>query len=178
VADHDDDWLSNMDEIDQHIMAAAKIVNSGGDLAEAHEELEPVRVLMMEARERNQIEYFLDSLTRFHEPMETLALSVKGKNPEQLDDATVVNMRSVVDTATYLWKKVLETPLHPKVFGLDDDKVKQVRALEAKETDALENLRIRLSGNNKQEIIKAAKSIKPPFATLYLLFGDFKNHQS
>ena len=167
----DADWKKDMNKIDYYIHAANKIVSSGKHLIYAHNELEHVRVIMLNARVRNHIEYFIDHLTRFHEPMETLVLTVKGKSASDISSDTIAKMKSEVQTAKTLWQKVVQAPLDKHLFGFSDEKVNMVKGYQLKETEALAKLETALAGGNNNIIISAGLAIKPSFAKMFMLFG-------
>jgi len=168
---HDADWNRDVSKISEHINAANELVKSGTNLNEAHEELEQVRMVLMAARERNHIDYFIDTLVRFHEPMETLVLSVKGKKPVELEDATIVSMRSELKTAEYLWEQVINSPFKKDIFGFSQQQANALANLKQMESEALSSLEQALAGGDKATIIKAGMAIKPPFAKMYMMFG-------
>lgn len=177
MAMKDANWKKDMDKIDHYIHAANKIVSSGKKLTDAHEELEHVRIIMMSARERNHIDYFIDRLTRFHEPMETLVLTVKGKSANDVSNETVTKMKSELNMVKMLWYKVIQAPLDKSLFGFSDEKVNMVKGYKLRETEALEKLGAALASGNKEAIIKSGVAIKPPFAKMFMLFGDLPVNQ-
>lgn len=168
---HDALWKRDMDKVNNYINSAITIVNNGDDLNDAHENLEKVRFVMMEARDRNHIDYYIDKLNRFHEPMENLVLAVKGKKADELAEQTIVSMRSELKTAQYLWDMVVKSPFEKKEFGFDESQAKELARLEAEESVALVNLEEALASGNKPAIIQAGRAIKSPYAKMYMMFG-------
>jgi len=168
---HDVLWKRDMDKVNNFIDSAYAIVKNGHDLNDAHEELEKIRFIMMGARDRNHIDYYVDKLNRFHEPMENLVLAVKGKNADKLTEQTVVSMRSELKTAQYLWEKVVNSQFIKEEFGFDESQAKKLARLKETESMALIALEEALDSGNKTAIIQAAKAIKPPYAKMYMMFG-------
>ena len=164
-------WKTDMVKIDHYIQAANKIVKTGKNLIDAHEELEQVRIVMMHARERLHIDYFIDHLTRFHVPMETLVLTVKGKSASDISSETVAKMKTELKMAKSLWQKVIQAEVDKNLFGFSDEKANMVKGLKLKETEALARLETALAAGNHDVIIKAGVAIKPPFAKMFMLFG-------
>ena len=72
-------WRQGFADIDSWLAQADATVTTGTRLADAHDTLEYVRVTLMQLRQKNGIDYFLDHQTAFHEPMEEIVLTVKGK---------------------------------------------------------------------------------------------------
>lgn len=164
-------WKQDMSKIDKYIQAANKVVHSGKNLKDAHEELEHVRIVMMTLRERNKIEYFIDHLTHFHEPMEALVLTVKDKSVADINSETISKMKSEIKTAQALWQQVTQAKFDPALFGFNAEKTKTVNNLMVKETAALTKLEEALSGSDMNMVIQAGLAIKPPFAKMFMLFG-------
>ena len=71
------------------------------------------------------------------------------------------------------WHKVDSAPFDAALFGFGPEKVKKMNQLIELETEALNKLRQALGKKNKEMIIKTAKGVKPNYAQLYKLFGDF-----
>lgn len=166
-------WDEDMDRVETRIQAARRILQQGGDTLPAHEELEHIRDVMLEVRERNNIDYFIDYLTRFHESMETIVLSVKDKEAEMISGEDIQRLRAETEDAYQLWQDVLDARFDARVFGFDEKHQARLAQLKAQERDALETLRQALQGDDKQAIRSAALAIKPIFAKLFMLFGDF-----
>src|SRR4030042_6777926 len=78
----DGQWKKDMDEVEDLIITADETVASGNDLPSAHEDLEGVRMTLMDARQRNKIEYFPDYLPEFHGVMEEIFDAADKKKPE------------------------------------------------------------------------------------------------
>lgn len=167
-------WQQDMDRVNDFIASANRTVSKGDNLKNAHEELEHVRTVMMEVRVRNQIDYFVDHLTRFHVPMEAIVLSVRGKTQADLSEETIVKMQSDLHRALSLWEKVMATPFDKDVFGFTQEKAKQLEMLREKELKALVSLEQALTGSNKKQIIQSGLEIKPFFAEMFMLFGNFE----
>ena len=72
---NDRNWEDSFCRIDNLINKASVIVDSMRNLKHAHQTLEGVRQIFTKLRKRDNINYFIDLLTRFHEPMEKIVLS-------------------------------------------------------------------------------------------------------
>lgn len=168
----DAQWSKDMAGIDRMIADANKVVAGGVDLVKAHEALEGVRMTMLAMRARSRMPYYLDALTRFHDPMEDIVLAAKDKTPETFADADLTKIRTALPEAEKRWAEVKATRVDP-AFALSPEQQKTLAGLIATESEALDNLKKALAGNDRAALIKAAVAIKPAFARIYMSFGDF-----
>jgi hypothetical protein len=167
-------WIEDMEKVEGYIMAADRFVAGGKDLSKAHEELEGVRGLMMEARKRNRIEYFPDRLTEFHRYMEEIFDAAAKKEPETLSDKNMEIIRNNLPKAIASWEAARTDEFDAQVFGFDSEKIRKMKQLHKAEEDALSALQEALNKGDKAEMIKHATSLKGKFIPVYLLFGDFE----
>ena len=169
----DDMWQSDFDKLDGYIQASKKIILSGSNIKNAHVSLEHVKVVLMHLRERNGIEYYIDKLTRFHEPMEKIVLAVKGKTGVLLTDNAVTLVKNTLPEAVQLWQQVSASKFDSALYEFNAAKVEKLGTLVKKEQAALKRLQKAVKANNKVRIIQAGLAIKPNFARLFEAFGHF-----
>lgn len=170
----DGQWRADFDTVDGMIERADELVRAGGALVAAHDELEGVRITMMALRERNGIAYYLDHLTRFHEPMEAIVLAGKEKTPETLTAADVEAIRSHLPLAHECWNAALAADFDAALFGFPAEKQAAMKRLIAAESESLAQLQAAIDGGDPALTIQRAVGIKPSFAALFMLFGDFE----
>jgi hypothetical protein len=168
----DKQWQPDMAKIDGYVVAANRIVDSGKDFVKAHEELEGVRLTFLEMRQRAKMPYYLDDLTRFHDPMEEMYLVAKGKSGEQLSDTDIAKIRSEFPQAERLWAVVQKATVD-SAFQLTEGQKGAQAKLMAAETSLLDALKQALSANDRDGIAKNAQALRQPFSQLYVSFGDF-----
>jgi len=171
----DPQWQADLDSIQYLITQAKRVVDSGKNLLSAHQDyLEKIRLVFMELRTRNHInDYFIDHLTRFHKPMETIVLAAKNKTPADFTAQDLSVIKNTLPEALETFQAIKEAPLDKSIFGFNEDKHKVIRKLIADEDQALINLQNALQTGNTQQIISAALNIKPGFAKLFMQFGNF-----
>jgi hypothetical protein len=167
----DDRWTAAFSEIENWIDVADGIVAHGGVLIEAHDALEHVRVILMQQRQNHGIDYFLDYQTAFHEPMEAIALTARGKTPETLTPQDLAKIRDTLPELDARWNALRSARFEPKNFGLDEAQAAKAMQLLARESEAIVLLKQALAGTDRAAVIQRALAIKPPFAQLYLLVG-------
>jgi len=169
----DPEWRTDFDRVDVYIKDAKKIIDSGKNLHNAHEKLESIRVVLMNLRTRNGIDYFIDYLTRYHEPMEKIVLAAKGKSAETFSENDLVVIRKDLPKAKNLWMQIESIKFDSNLFEFNANKKKLLQTLVNDERIALERLDNTLKQQDKNKIIMAAVGIKPSFARIFKLFGKF-----
>ena len=170
----DPQWRPDFDAVGGMIERADGIVKTGSDLVAAHDELEGVRITLMHLRERNGVEYYVDRLTRFHEPMEAIVLAAKGKTAETLTSADLETIRANLPEAQTIWSEVTAARFEPALFGFGGEKHAAMQKQIAAETDALAQLQAALDDGGPAAIAQRSVALKPSFSVLFMLFGDFE----
>lgn len=173
-AEHDgsDLWGSTMEQVENHILQADALVDiEDGDLMDAHTALEEVRILLWDLRVDMNVEYYLDRLTAFHEVMEEIERAARADDPAAMD---LERIRELEIQATAQWQDVVDNPPDPHLFALSPEGLEAKIGMAAAVTEALERLTAALEGEDRAAIQRAARGIKPPFAELYMSFGDWK----
>lgn len=165
----DPQWKPDLDTVDATINSANARINEG-NLSAAHAGLEQFRLTMLDLRTRNKIDYFIDNLTRFHAPMETIVLAALDKTPDKVDVATI---RQAYPDAVKKWNAVKSGKIDATLYGFTPDKLAQIQSLMANQTRALDNLGAALDSGNTTTIGTAAVAIKGPFSILFSSFGKF-----
>jgi tetratricopeptide (TPR) repeat protein len=167
-------WSAHFDRIEEAVRKAESIVATGQNLVSAHDALEEVRVAMLQLRTHNGFSKFTtDKLTAFHHPMESIVLSVKGKQPEQIDETMLAGLRELLDEALFTWDKVEKCPLDAELWGLTEAQAGNYYQYLFAEKNALLNFEAALNVEDKAAIIRTGVALKPNFVNLYTLFGDF-----
>ena len=127
----------------------------------ALEPLKRIRTVMAGLRQRKGIEYYLDDLVAFSEPMESIAAA----------DA-VAKVRAQFPAAKQAWQRVAQTE-PGSAFGLGAAQREELGRRRDAQTAALGALEAALAGNDSAAIMATAAAIKPPFDRVYYFFGDF-----
>jgi hypothetical protein len=169
----DETWRNDFETIEKHINKARDIVDDGKNLMAAHEILESVRMILADLRSRNNIAYFPDRLTEFHEHMENIYHSGADATAEEFDEDDKFSLDMSHKEAVEVWQKVLDTPFNSADYGFSEEQGRMANKLIKEETAALAQLETALAGKDNGRIIDAAKAIKPKYAALYKMFGDF-----
>ncbi len=172
----DPDWKANFDTIGALITVSDEYLNDKQDLYAAHNTLEKVKQSFGSFRQRHQIEYYLDYLNKFHETIAAIFDLAMGKQPENLAEADIDRIKELYPEAVAKWKTITEKRFDDKFFGFDGGRLSLMTEYMALESFALDKLGEALEGDDNQEILQAAIGLKPNFAKLYKLFGDFSDY--
>ncbi|MEQ1773515.1 MAG: hypothetical protein ABL891_06995 [Burkholderiales bacterium] len=174
----DAQWKGDFDHVTGMVNDAVKIAASSQKITDAHEALEHVRDVLMKLRQRNRIDYFIDNLTAFHEPMEVIVLAAKDKTADMLADADIASIRKALPQAEKAWQRVATAKLDANDYMLNTAQTEEARKLMAMENASLAALKAALAAGDKARIAQTAVAIKPNFAKLFMIFGDFKPYSS
>lgn len=166
----DSQWPSDMAKIDRMMVAASGIVDSGQDLPKARDELKAVRLTFLAMRQRLKMPYLLDDVVRFHDPMEAIHLTARGKTGEQLTDADVARITALFSDAEQRWAKVQSATID-SVFAPTAERRESLIKLMASETSAMNALKQDLAAGDKEAIAKSAQGLRGPFTALHSSFG-------
>lgn len=172
----DEAWKQGFHKIAQWITKADGLlggVETEIDTHEAHEALEHIRVILMHLRQKHGIDYFLDHQTAFHEPMEQIVLSAKGKTPLTFGTAELTQIRTALPELESRWNSVRTASFVGTEYGIDAAGMSRIRQFIQQESAAIETLKQALDSGDENRIIQAAVAIKPPFARLFKSFGEF-----
>lgn len=164
-------WTQALGEVDRRLTATHAAVEQAR-WHDAHEELEEVRIILMQARRAQGMDYFVDRLTTYHEPMEQLALAGSQLKPEQLTPAKRADLAKAYDAARALWSGIEQVGLDAASHGLNTARENQLRQGLAAERAALDALGQALRTGDAAAVLKAAGAIKPPFARVFTAFGQ------
>lgn len=174
----DKQWQVDFDAVDKLVANAVAIAGAPDkNLNEAHDVLEEVRNVLMKLRARNSIDYYIDALTAFHHPMEDIVLAAKDKTAQTLSDADVSKIRNTLPDVDKLWQRVQASELDAATYQLSAAQAEDVAKLVKLESAALAKLQEAVKSGDKAQIAKAAVSIKPNFAKLFVTFANFEPYR-
>jgi hypothetical protein len=154
-------------------LAGSRSAVAAGNYAAAHTALEDVRIDLMKLRSAQGVDYFMDRLTAFHEPMEVLALAGNTLKPQDLTPAKRAEMEKTYAEARALWRSIEQNLPDPKAYQLSEAQQAQFNKGMADVTQALSRLSDALRGADNAALLKAAAAIKPPFARTFTAFGRY-----
>ncbi len=175
---------SEVDPQWQHFVAAAgRMIEAadqhvlGGDLIQAHKELEGVRVTLQGLRERNGItDYFLDQLHGYHVHMDAIVQAGKGKTAAQM---TLKDVRTIQKHWAQVWPRwekirhqVSRAQFDQAFYNFSDDRLVELKQAISEEQVALYQLKLALLNGDRGRIARAAEGLSSGFMRTYRAFGD------
>lgn len=164
-------WSDALASTGRHIEAASGAARQG-DWKQAHDVLEPVRIDLMKIRQRQGLDYFVDRLTAFHEPMEQLAQAGSTWPSSALDTSRRDELVQAYAHARTLWRGIEDQSVDATQYGLSPARAAQLRKAIDEESAALAQLSDALRGDDKACVLKAAVAIKSPYARAFTAFGQ------
>jgi hypothetical protein len=167
-------WRADLETIGSYLRKAERKLKTN-ELKAAHESLEPVRATLMEARQRHDIEYYLDAMTRFHDTMESVVKpSIAAlKKGEGLTEARRAELLRLIAQARQQWKAVEAQRLDCQRFAFNGERLRLLKVNIDDEFDALERAEAAARTGDAAAALQAMIAIKPAFARAFMLFGDF-----
>ena len=180
-------WQNYFDQIDWAINSAADIVSAAKQNSDpnalllARDELNKVRMVMLELRPKNGFPKFItDKFTAFHGPMEHIVLAVKGKKAEDLTDEMitelVADLTAALPVAEKAWDNIEKCPIDPELWGLNGLQMADYYTHVAIERQALKNFSAALDSGDTALILQTGFAIKPNFVEAKKTFGDFTKY--
>lgn len=170
----DSQWQADLESVSTYLQEAGERLDAG-ELKAAHEALEKIRSTLMKARQRHNLEYYLDGMTRFHDTMESIVKpSVAALNKDEpLTDSRRAQLLKLIAQARQQWKDVDAQQLDLARFRFDEQRGQQLRAYIQKEYKALDRAEVAARGSDSKATLQAMVAVKAPFAQAFMLFGDF-----
>lgn len=163
-------WAAALLQVDRRLRTTAPMVTKG-DWAGAHDALEGVRDDLMAVRTQAGFPYFVDRLTAFHAPMETLALMASSTSPAALTAAQRVQMETAFAQARALWAVVEREAGDLGAYRLSPAREAQLRQGMAAESVALSAMSEALRGSDNRALLAAAAALKKPYSRAFTAFG-------
>lgn len=169
----DGQWAKDLEAIDRAVDKAKIALLLEGKPAEAHEDLEAVRGVLLSARQRLGLPYFLDYITLYHGAMEDILADVPAKAIGGWNSSETAAFLSDLDVGIARWNKVKAMDWMLPETGLSD----QARAVFSSQWQVVSSVMSAVrgaveSGDDKALSEKLAQ-LKPNFTKTFFLFGDF-----
>ena len=172
VLQEDTEWPQDQEAMRDAIGAAARELSAERP-ASAHEILEEMRGRLSELRRRNRWTYDLDALNEFHETMEKIVKPATKMTAADVNEAAQRDLRKLLKQAQQQWSAVEQAQFDSAARALDEATQNSLSQLVQQQRQALSRLEAALEATDADQILQAARGIKPPFAQLYMSFGDF-----
>ena len=168
----DTSWQATLDQAELALTQADELM-AGGDKLSAHAALQSLRNILVELRNTREIDYYLDGLTAFHEPMEAIVRIVRGKSASNLTNSNINAIRALFPEARTRWDAVSSQEFDAPLYRFNEEQATRLQEQIALEDNALDILEQALISRARNSIVVAAQGIEPEFMELYRLFGSF-----
>jgi len=183
-------WVSHFDVVDDAIAATQPLVDSAARLfaakdpscvllacpilVTAHDELEVVRYEMWNLRAHNGFPKFVtDRLTAYHDPMEAIVLTFKGRTLDQVTAEELAAVGDLLDEALFLWTRFEATPIDADLWGFTAVQVTEIERRIAAERAILEALATFYDAGQFAQLAANSMALKQAFVPVYTAFaGD------
>jgi hypothetical protein len=162
-------WRADLDRIDALIREADTILDGGRfpDLVRAP--LERSATVLAALRQRNGIDYYVDRLTAYRVLVDGI---VDAGRDRAMSRASVDRIAALHPAARDAWAR-LPAGGPGAAFRLTETQREALPKLIEAESNALAALGRALDANDAAAISAAAIAIRPPFLSIYYMFGDF-----
>ncbi|HSM94384.1 MAG TPA: hypothetical protein VLT47_16030 [Anaeromyxobacteraceae bacterium] len=181
-------WSAHFAVVDGAIAAAQPIVDDAAarfaakdptcallacpSLVAAHDALETVRYELRDLRIHNGFPKFVtDKLTAYHDPMEAIVLTFKGRPLAQVTPAELDAVGAWLDEALFLWSRFEATPIDAELWGFSDLQRAEIARRVAVERAVLERLAAAYDAGQLEALAADAPALKQAFVPVYTAFA-------
>jgi hypothetical protein len=190
-------WVAHFDAMDAAVKAPKSIIDQAAklfaakdpscvalatvppsfncaSLVGAHDLLEAVRYELWELRAHNGFPRFVtDRLTAYHDPMEAVVLTFKGRPLPTIPEAELAAVGEYLDEAIYLWTLVEKAPIDAELWGFSDAAVVEIGKRLDAEGAMLQKLAGFFDAGDFASLSANALALKQAFVPVYTAFaGD------
>jgi hypothetical protein len=165
-------WKEDFDRIQGLIVSAEGYIKEE-NLGAAHESLKEVRLIFLELRHRNGLNYFLDPMTRFDNSMESIVSLLRGK--DKLSDKDLDNLQALAVEAKESLDEAIAFNFEPDLYKYTPEKSEAIKKKLKDEREELQDFEKAVEEANSDMIFQTAQDLKPGFMVLYKSFGNFQS---
>jgi hypothetical protein len=142
----------------------------GGDMAGAHEALEPVRQIWMDVRERNGAWWFGDELTRYHDVMEPIVLWATGQTHGGVTEENIEDFEAEAAALAKAWERVVQFPYRPGRPRGRGGRL-QYTIFMRRASERMQTFHSTVAERRLEEIPEAALDVQRAYKALFMAFG-------
>ena len=169
----DQEWKADLARVDRIVAEAKKDLVVDSNAPAAHSALEGVRMTLLAARERQNVPYFIDYLTLYHNSMESLLNGVPAKPLAELSGSEKLSLASDLDLAIAHWNKVKALEGLMGAAGLSPQASSTYTAQWEIIASAMKGARKAFDAGDDKALAAALGQLKPNFIKAFFLFGNF-----
>jgi len=159
----DADWNRDLATITGYLHIAESLALAG-KMYDAHDSLEPVRRLWLDMRERNEVPWFGDQLTRYHDIMEPIVVWGTGETGRYVTPDNIEEFEDAFAQLETAWREVSRAPTPP-------GNTRQFAMLMKEERTAVADLDQAIQTRNWGVIPEVCEELRDAFIRLFMGFG-------
>ena len=168
----DKGWISELDLVGNRIAEVVK-ASEEGDFPKVHEILEEVRLTFEDLREKRNIDYYLDRVSRYRKALEKTTGPLAGKKASDLTDADIKFIASMDPVLKSTWASVQAAPLGAELFHFDSSKTAEIKSAMDSVQNKVDNLEAIISGGTRDQVFEALNLLRPSLKKAFLMFGKY-----
>ena len=162
------------EDINRNLDRADMLITTG-DFRGAHKELEPIGSILLRARKKHGIDYFMDYMTAFHSSLERAVAILDNRVPATLTEEDVSVISGLLPDIRTRWNAVAEAPFDRTAFLFDKETETSLRSALAEEAKAIDNMDAALRSGNHKLIFKHALLLREGYQRVFRMFGNFES---
>lgn len=159
----DENWQRDLATVTGYLHIAESLALAGKMYA-AHDALEPVRRLWLDMRERNEIPWFGDQLTRYHDVMEPVVSWGTGETGRYVTPDNIEEFEDAFAQLEAAWREVSRAPMPA-------GNTRQFAMLMGEEEKAVADLDQAIRTRNWGVIPEVCEELREAFLPLFMGFG-------
>ncbi|UCG43311.1 MAG: hypothetical protein JSU73_01455 [candidate division WOR-3 bacterium] len=170
----DSTWRATFDQVDTMIADAAAVIEAGEYITDAYGSLDDIRMLLFEWREDNDIEYLVDPLHEFQEPLADLVRLVANWNPESLKHEELGGLTELLGELEEIWLDMTDVEFDIGRYGMTEGEAESFERLVGSVDYAISQLGGALEAGDRTRADTAVRELEEWFGEVYAIFGDFE----
>jgi hypothetical protein len=170
-------WRAVFDEVDTMIADAAAIIEGGEYITDAYGSLDDIRMLLLEWREDNGIEYLVDPLHEFQEPLADMVKLVANRKPESLKQEELDGLAELQVELEEIWLDMMDVEFDIGRYGMTQDEAESFERLVGSVAYAIAQLGAAIEAGDGTGAVSAVREVEAWFGEAYAIFGDFESEE-
>ncbi len=173
----DSAWRAVFDEVDTMVADAAAVIEAGEYITDAYGSLDDIRMLLLEWREDNGIEYLVDPLHEFQEPLADMVKLVANRKPESLKQEELDELAGLQVELDEIWLDMMDAEFDIGRYGMTEEEAASFERLVRSVDYAISQLGRALEAGDRAGVFTAARELEEWFGEVYAIFGDFESEE-
>lgn len=146
-----------------------------GNFSATHNDLKEIRQLLYDARQKQQIDYFLDHLTVFQAQLDKVLKPIEGSAPEDISTKDIEAIARELPEAKRRWDVLMRAEFDRSVFLFSNEMEEALIALIKEEYRNIGDFQAALLSGNRKLIAKHALLIRQGYDSVFRMFGNYES---